>query len=274
MSVSLAVGEAKGRGMDLRLSGRTVIVTGASSGVGLATVAQLKAEGAAVVGCARDLDRLRVAITELPGSGTVLPVQGDVTRPEDMQAVVERGVHAFGGIDGVVCNAGRSLMARIFDTSDDQLREELELKVFGVLHLVRAARPHLEASDAASVVAVNAILARQPEAHLAATSAARAALLNLVKTLSQELGPAGVRVNSVSLGLIDTGQWQRRHAASDSPLDYDAWSAKIARDRGIVLGRFGRAEEVAFPIVALLSPRSSYITGATVDVGGGVARYA
>lgn len=260
--------------MNLRLAGRTVIVTGASSGVGLATVAQLKEEGAAVVGCARDLGRLRAAIADLPGSGTVLPVQGDVTHAEDMQSVVDRAIGAYGGIDGLVCNAGRSLMARIFETTDEQLREELELKVFGVLHLLRAARPHLETSDAASVVLVNAILARQPEAHLAATSAARAALLNLATTLSRELGPAGVRVNSVSLGLVDTGQWQRRHHESGSTLDYDGWSAEIAQDRGIVLGRFGRAEEVAFPIVMLLSPRSSYITGATIDVGGGVARYA
>lgn len=259
--------------MDLQLSGRAVIVTGASSGVGLATTRLLVAEGADVLACARDLDRLTEATAGLPGPGRVQPIACDVTDRGPVEAMVAECVAAFGRVDGVVANAGRSLMASITDTSDEQIREELELKVFGAWNTVRAARKHLAASDAASVVVVNAILARQPEARLAITSAARAALLNLTSTLSQELGPEGIRVNSVALGLIDTGQWRRRYEAAGTGHSYDEWSAGIAADRGIALGRFGRAEEVAFPIVTLLSPRSSYCTGTTIDVGGGVSRY-
>ena len=145
--------------------------------------------------------------------------------------------------------------------------------MFGAWNVIRAARPHLTASPTASVVNVNAILARQPETRLAITSAARAALLNLTSTLSRELGPEGIRVNSVALGLVDTGQWRRRYEAAETGQTYEAWSTDIAAERGIALGRFGRAEEVAFPIVTLLSPLSSYCTGATIDVGGGVSRY-
>lgn len=259
--------------MDLQLAGSVVIVTGASSGVGLATTEMLLAEGAHVIGCGRDQQRLDEAAAGLPGPGQFTGVVGDVLVAADMQRLVDVAVERHGRIDGVVCNAGRSLMSPLSQTTDEQIREELELKIFGVLHLVRAAEAELAKAAAGSVVVVNAILARQPEGRLPITSAARAALLNLTKTLSNELGRDGTRVNSVALGLVDTGQWQRRFEADGAGRDYASWSAEIAADRGIVLGRFGRAEEVAFPIVTLLSPRSGYCTGTTIDVGGGVARY-
>lgn len=260
--------------MDLHLTGRTVIVTGASSGVGLATARMLAAEGARVALCARDLARLRRAAATLAADpADVLTAACDVTDRNSVQAFADAVVDRFGGIDGVVCNAGRSLMSTLTDTTDEQIRDEFELKIFGALHLIRAARPALAKSDAASVVIVNAILARQPELRLAVTSAARAGLLNLAQSLSGELAPDGIRVNSVLLGLVDTGQWQRRHAESGAGRDFDEWSAEIAAARGIGLGRFGTADEVAFPVTTLLSPRNSYVTGATVDVGGGVGRY-
>jgi NAD(P)-dependent dehydrogenase (short-subunit alcohol dehydrogenase family) len=259
--------------MDLRLDGRVVVVTGASSGVGLAVARYLVQEGARVVACARDRERLETAVAHLDGPGKVHPVGCDVTDRGQVEAMVAEAVDVFGALDGLVCNAGRSLMATLPDTSDDQLREEFELKIFGAWNVIRAARPHLARSDAASVVSVNAILARQPEPRLAATASARAALLNLSRSLASELGPDGIRVNSVCLGLIDTGQWRRRYDASGTAQTYEEWSADIAADRGIALGRFGRAEEVAFPIVTLLSPLSGYCTGASIDVGGGVARY-
>lgn len=259
--------------MDLRLEGRVVVVTGASSGVGLAVARYLVQEGGRVIACARDLSRLERAVASLDGPGKVHPVGCDVTNRAQVEAMVAETVDVFGVLDGLVCNAGRSLMATLPDTSDEQLREELELKIFGAWHVIRAARPHLAASDAASVVNVNAILAKQPETRLAATSAARAALLNFTRSLASELGPDGIRVNSVCLGLIDTGQWRRRYEVAGTQQSYEGWSAEIAADRGIALGRFGRAEEVAFPVVTLLSPLSGYCTGASIDVGGGVSRY-
>ncbi|MGC5164692.1 SDR family oxidoreductase [Rhodococcus sp. 105337] len=261
--------------MDLGLAGRTVLVTGASSGIGLATVRYLADEGANIVSCARDADRLVDALSTIVGldSDRVFTGSCDVTDRAAVETFVGDAVGHFGRIDGVVCNAGRSLMARLPDTADDQIREEFDLKIFGTWNVVRAAREALAASTAGAVVNVNAILSRQPEERLAVTSAARAALLNLTHTMAGELAQDGTRVNSVLLGLIDTGQWRRRFEDSETDLDYDAWSAEIAADRGIALGRFGRAEEVAFHIVTLLSPLSSYTTGASIDVGGGVSRY-
>ncbi|MEU5398093.1 SDR family oxidoreductase [Streptomyces sp. NPDC005963] len=257
--------------MDLGLKGRAYAVTGASSGVGLATARLLLAEGCSVAACARDGDRLAQVLG--PDGPRLITLAADVLDPEAVARLTAAADRRFGRLDGLVNNAGGSLMAPWTSTSRTQWRNEFELKVFSVLNTVEAALPLLRASDAGAVVNVNAILARQPEPRLAATSAARAALLNLTRTLAADLGPQGVRVNSVSLGLIDTGQWRRRHEAAGSPLDYERWSAELAADRGIPLGRLGTAEEVAFPIASLLSPRSAYITGATVDVGGGVGRY-
>lgn len=277
--------------MDLKLKDRTVVVTGASSGVGLATARFLLGEGARVAACARDSDRLTEAFKEFSWADpdSILLTSCDVTDRNGTDAFIDQTVQRFGGLDGLVCNAGRSLMATLDDTSDDQFREEFELKIFGAWNMIRSARSALARAASAtepgnppsssttqataSVVNVNAILSRQPELRLAATSAARAGLLNLTHSIAEDLASDGIRVNSVLLGLIDTGQWRRRFENADTDLDYVGWSGEIAKNRGIGLGRFGTAEEVAFHIVTLLSPLSSYTTGTTVEVGGGVNRY-
>ncbi|RZK83426.1 MAG: SDR family oxidoreductase [Rhodococcus sp. (in: high G+C Gram-positive bacteria)] len=174
---------------------------------------------------------------------------------------------------GLVNNAGKSRMVPRGEATLDDWRDELDLKFSSVLNTVEAALPLLRKSDAASIVNISAVLARQPEPRLVTTSAARAGLLNLSKSLSLELAADGIRVNSVSLGLVDTGQWRRRYEESGTDATFAEWEAEIAQDRGIGLGRFGRADEVATMIVTLLSPRSSYVTGTSLDVCGGVARY-
>ncbi|MGW2346300.1 SDR family oxidoreductase [Streptomyces sp. NPDC001661] len=256
--------------MDLGLADRTYVVTGGSSGVGLATVRALLDEGANVATCGRDADRLK----RIGAHDRLFTATCDVRDADAVRGFVQASAHAFGGdrIDGLVNNAGQSRMKRLDDTTEDDWRDELELKFAGVLNPLQAARKYLKASDAASVVNVNAVLAKQPEPRLITTSAARAGILNLSKSLSQELAPEGIRVNSVCLGLVDTGQWTRRHAAADSGMSYEDWQAELAADRGVSLGRLGRAEEVAYAIVALLSPRASYITGTGIDVCGGVGR--
>ncbi|MFZ3556339.1 MULTISPECIES: SDR family oxidoreductase [unclassified Streptomyces] len=255
--------------MDLGLADRTYVVTGGSSGVGLATVRALLDEGANVATCGRDADRLKRIGTH----DRLFTATCDVRDADAVRGFVAASAQAFGGpLDGLVNNAGQSRMKRLDDTTEDDWRDELELKFAGVLNPLQAARQYLKASDAASVVNVNAVLAKQPEPRLITTSAARAGILNLSKSLSQELAPEGIRVNSVCLGLVDTGQWTRRHAAADSGMSYEDWQAELAADRGVSLGRLGRAEEVAYAIVALLSPRASYITGTGIDVCGGVGR--
>jgi NAD(P)-dependent dehydrogenase (short-subunit alcohol dehydrogenase family) len=257
--------------MNLGLDGKVVMITGGSSGIGLATAALLVEEGARVAICGRDEQRLDDAAAQLGHSDQLLAATADVLDAEQVEGFVAEVTNRWGAIDALVNNAGQSRMSTYANTSDDEWRDELDLKFFGMLRPTRAAESQLRASDVGAVVNVNAVLARQPEGRLVATSAARAGALNLTKSLSVELAP-DIRVNAVLLGLIDTGQWRRRFEQADTGQTYDEWCAELAADRGIVLGRLGRPDEAATVIATLLSPRVGYVTGTTIEVAGGVSR--
>lgn len=151
---------------------------------------------------------------------------------------------------------------------------EAELKLFGVINPVKAFQSLLEASDIASITCVNSLLALQPEEHMIATSAARAALLNMTLTLSKELVDKGIRVNSILLGMVESGQWQRRfESRSDKSQSWQQWTADIARKRGIPMARLGKPQEPAQALLFLASPLASFTTGAALDVSGGFCRH-
>lgn len=260
--------------MDLGLTDRVVAVTGGSAGIGLATVRTLHDEGALLATCARDGDRLAKALADagLPSSD-VFARSCDVRDERAVHDFISAVADRFGRLDGLVNNAGGSRMKRLTDTTAAEWRDELELKLAGILHPTLAARSMLRHSEAAAVVNVNALLAVQPEPALAATSAARAGALNLSRTMAEELATEGIRINSICLGLVDTDQWRRRYQQSGTDLDYESWQRQLATERRVTLGRFGTPAEVAAVIAFLLSPRSSYLTGAVIDVAGGLGRH-
>ena len=264
--------------MDTGMRDRTVVVTGGSSGIGLAAAEAFLREGARVAICGRDRHRLDDAaarLADIGGAGRTLPVVCDVldgNAVTDFRDLVEE---RFGGCDALVCNAGQARQSAFADTSDDDWRDEFDLKFFSVLRPVRAFLPMLEASGQGAVVCTGAVIARRPEPFLIATSATRAGQLNLCKSLAVEFAAKGVRVNSVLIGLIDSGQWSRRYGGGEAPpgMSKEEWFAKLAFDRAIPLRRIGLPEEAANAILFLASPLSSYVTGDTVEVAGGQSRH-
>ena len=187
-----------------------------------------------------------------------MAVRCDVLNKDEVGAFASAVERWSGRCDILINNAGQARMSTFSDTTDEAWREELELKFFSQIYPIRAFRPFLDKSDAASILAVNSLLAYQPEPYMVATAAARAGAQNLLRSLAREFAPR-IRVNSVLLGLIDLGQWERRFAArEDRSQSRDDWYSQIARARQIPMGRLGKPEEVARAIAFSILPRSRF----------------
>ncbi|WP_175942906.1 SDR family oxidoreductase [Caballeronia sp. BCC1704] len=263
--------------IQIDLTGQAAVVTGGSSGIGLATAHLFLQAGASVAICGRDPDRLasaEAALREAHPGAKLLVARCDVLDADDVARFAEGVRTAFGRVDMLVNNAGQGRVSTFADTTDDAWREELDLKYFSIIRPTRAFVPMLEASPHGAIVCVNSLLALQPEAHMVATSSARAGVLNLVKSLAVELAPRGVRVNSILIGIVESGQWRRRYRTQAQPgQSWEDWTGELARQKKIPLGRFGRPEEAAQALFYLATPMSSYTTGSHIDVSGGVARH-
>jgi NAD(P)-dependent dehydrogenase (short-subunit alcohol dehydrogenase family) len=206
----------------------------------------------------------------------VLGVAADVIDTVKMDAFRVAVMDRFETVDVLVLNAGTSLMSPFDATDDEMWTSELSLKFFGFLRPFKAFRPCLQASDAAAVVYVSSLLARQPEPRLVATGAARAGVLNLAKILSLELCNEGIRLNTLLLGVIDSGQWERRYRArveKGEELSRERYRQELAEERAIPLGRVGTPEEVAAAIAFLASPLSGFTTGAVLEMSGGYGKF-
>jgi NAD(P)-dependent dehydrogenase (short-subunit alcohol dehydrogenase family) len=263
--------------IQIDLTGQVAVVTGGSSGIGLATAEMFLRAGASVAICGRDTERLAQAEAALNAqfpNAQLLARRCDVLDADDVKAFAEAVQTRFGRTDMLVNNAGQGRVSTFADTTDDAWREELDLKYFSVIRPTRAFLPMLRDAANPSVVCVNSLLALQPEPHMVATSSARAGVQNLLKSLAVELAPQRIRVNSILIGIVESGQWRRRYAKEAQPgQSWEDWTAELARKKNIPLGRFGRPEEAAQALFYLATTLSSYTTGSHIDVSGGVARH-
>jgi 3-oxoacyl-[acyl-carrier protein] reductase len=251
--------------MDLGLAGKVAIVTGSSRGIGLGIAATLAAEGADVVLCARDAERLEAAAATIDGPGSPVPVVADVSTPEGARAVVAAAVEQLGGLDIVVNNVGGS-GARTFDDMDeDDLRAVLGHNLFPALTVSRAAVPVLRARG--GVIAMIASVWGLEAGGAPSYNIAKASEISLAKAMARDLAQDGIRVFSVAPGstLFPGGSWERR-------LRDDPEAMAVFIDRELPWGRLASVPEIADVVTFLVSPRASWVVGTCVSVDGGQSR--
>ena len=244
--------------MDLGLSGRTAIVCGASSGMGLATAEALAREGANVAMFARRRELLEREAERLGA----LAVRGDVTSPRDAERVVERTLQAFGGIDVLVNNSGGPPRGPATGLTDADLESAVELLLVSVVRLTDLCLTQLERSGRGRIINIESSSVREPVDNLALSNAVRPGVIGWAKTLARELGPKGITVNSIAPGRIDTERIKEVYP--EGPTESDLAT--------IPLRRLGTPREVGDVVCFLASDRGAYVTGTVIPVDGGLTR--
>jgi NAD(P)-dependent dehydrogenase (short-subunit alcohol dehydrogenase family) len=257
------------------MDGRVAVITGGSTGLGLAMAREFAASGASVAILARKADVLATAKAEIQKAAgkTNAKVEGyscDVSKAAPIAETWKKIEADFGKVDIVVNNAGIS-HAKAFDTvTDEDWQGDLDLKLFAAIRLCRLALPGMRERKWGRVVNVLNIGAKAPGANSTPTSVSRAAGLALTKAMSQENAKHGVLVNAMLVGLIDSDQWQRRHkTAAGAGKTYEEFLASMSGR--IPLGRMGKAEEFARMACFLCSDAGSFVTGVAINVDGGAS---
>ena len=260
--------------MDLGLAGREALVVGGSAGIGLATARLLAAEGASVTIASRDAARLQEAAASIgqtaqPAEVAWFPV--DVTA-DDAEARLTAPYGDGKGLDILIVTVGGSIRGRFDSFGDDAWHDNYNMNVIGPVRTVRALLPSLERGRSPAIVLLGAAGAKMPYVNQVVSNVHKAGLLALVKTLSHELAPKGIRVNAISPGRTLTRLWLDR-------------AEKLAAEQGttpgevidefaaeIPLGRFAEPDEIAQAVVFVASERASFITGQSISVDGGIGR--
>lgn len=256
--------------MDLGLTGRVALVTAASKGMGKASAMGLAAEGAKVVMCARTESDLKSAAEEIRARtrAEVLAIPADVTKKDDVTALVDRAVNAFGHIDILVANAGGPPRGYFEDMTDEQWQGAFDVSLLSVVRLVRGVLPSMKARRWGRILTIQSVSVKQPIPELLLSNAVRPGVAGMMKTLAGQLGKDGITVNTVCPGKIMTDRFLGGQKISG--LSREQYLARAVED--VPVGRIGTPEEFANVIVFLASERASYVTGVSVQVDGGLVR--
>lgn len=245
--------------MDMALKGKVALVTGAGRDVGREIALSLAVEGAAVaVNYNGSRDRATAVVAEIEkAGGRAIAYKADVSNFDEVQAMVAKIVSDLGGLNIVVNNAGVALRNRFIETTPDEWKKQIDICLYGAIHVAKAAAPHLEKGDG-RIIAVVGDSSRVGESGLAIVAAARAGVIALIKSLAREMGRFGVTANAISLGLVET------------PHDLEWVNANRDKLTKLYpLRRLGFPSDIA-PMVTLLSSKhGGWITGQTISISGG-----
>jgi NAD(P)-dependent dehydrogenase (short-subunit alcohol dehydrogenase family) len=255
--------------MQIRLDGRAALVTGGSKGLGLAIATEFAQSGADVIIAARDQATLAQAKATIAktAEGRVETVAADVADAAGIKSAYEAAMAAFGKIDVIVNNAGKSETGKFEEITDETWRADLDLKLFAAIRLARLVFPQMKQRRWGRVINVLNIGAKAPGAGSAPTTVSRAAGLALTKVLAGEGAPHNVLVNALLVGLIESDQWVRRARASNA--SYEETIRTLGQR--VPLGRIGRAQEFANIACFLASDAAGYINGTAINVDGGAS---
>jgi 3-oxoacyl-[acyl-carrier protein] reductase len=254
--------------MDLGLDGKACIVTGATRGIGLATVRQLRAEGARVLLVARDAGDVARVAGDVGAEG----LAADVTAPDAGELVVAACVERFGAVDVLVNNAGTSFVSPLEDLTDEDWQGQWELNVMGPMRLMRAAAPRMVAAGGGRIVNVCSSSGKRPSLTNVAYSVTKAAQLSLSRHFADRYVRDGVLVNAVAPGPVTSPLWLGEGGLADQAAAARGISreeALAAQQAKVPLGRFAEPEEIAAVIVFLCSARASVVAGAAWSADGG-----
>ena len=256
--------------MEVRLDGRSAIVTGGSKGLGLAIAKEFAASGADVAVLARDSATLadaRGEIQKIGGKGKIAAISCDVSKMAPIKAAYDQVMSEFGKIDIFVNNAGQSTRGPSEELTDEMWQADLDLKLFAQIRFCRLVFPQMKQRKWGRIISVLNIGAKAPGADSAPTSVSRAAQMAFTKALSHEGAPHNVLVNSLHVGVIVSDQIKRRYDRERPNVSFEQYVAEAGR--GVPLGRMGRAEEFANVATFLASDAAGYVTGCAINVDGG-----